>query len=72
MKVWTLAYSVLTAEDYRYMESLFAGRDSFAVEYRDHSGKPERCVAYRAVHGITIHNARQGIYKNYKFNIIEC
>lgn len=72
MKVWNISYGVLTTEEYRYMESLFAGKDEFLVEYRDHNGKRGSCMAYRSVHSITIHNVKQGLYKNYKFNIIEC
>ena len=72
MKVWSVAYAVLTAEEYRYMESLFAEKDKFLVEYRDHNGMAGSCMAYRSTHGITVHNAKKGIYKNYKFNIIEC
>lgn len=72
MKVWSLSYGVLTAEEYRYMESLFAEKDKFLVEYRDYNGNAGSCMAYRSVHSITVHNAKKGICKNYKFNIIEC
>lgn len=72
MKTWSVPYETLTAEEYRYMESLFAGKDCFLVEYRDQNGAYGSCLAYRSVHSITVHNAKQGICKNYKFNIIEC
>lgn len=72
VKTWALPYAVLTREEYRYMESLFEGKDEFTVDYLDKDGKPAQCVAYRSKHSLTIHNARLGIYKNYKFNIIEC
>jgi hypothetical protein len=67
-----LNYATLTTYDYRYMESLFAGKDHFEVKYRDRDGNPASCTAYRSKHSITIHNAQKGIYKNYAFNIIEC
>lgn len=72
VKTWSVSYSFFSKEEYRYMESLFAGKDAFTVEYVDAHGSPAKCVAYRSKHGLTIHNARLGIYKNYKFNIIEC
>lgn len=72
VKVWSLPYAVLTNEEYRYMESLFEGKDEFTVDYRDGKGNPAKCVAYRSKHSITIHNVRAGLYKNYKFNLIEC
>jgi len=72
VKTWALPYATLTKDEYRYMESLFANKDSFIVEYVDAHGAHVKCVAYRSKHSLTIHNARLGIYKNYKFNIIEC
>jgi hypothetical protein len=42
------------------------------VSYVDKDGRAAQCVAYRSKHSLTIHNVRLGVYKNYKFNIIEC
>ena len=72
VKTWSVPYDVLTGEEYRYMESLFEGKDEFTVDYRDGNGNPAKCVAYRSKHSITIHNAKKGIFKNYKFDIMEC
>lgn len=72
MKSIPLSYAVLTLEEYRYMESLFDGKDEFQVDYRDMDGQPARFIGYRSKHGITIHNIKAGICRNYKFNIIEC
>ena len=72
VKTWSLNYAILSGDDYRYMESLFAGKDHFEVKYRDRDGNPATCTAYRSKHSITVHNARKGVYKNYAFNIIEC
>lgn len=72
VKKWNLPYAVLTREEYLYMKSLFAGKTKFQVEYRDDDGHIARCTAYQSNHGITIRNARTGVYKNYKCNIIEC
>ena len=72
VKTVPLSYAVLSAEEYLYMESLFDGKDEFRVDYRGLDGQPAHFTAYRSKHGITIHNARTGRCKNYKFNIIEC
>lgn len=72
VKKWGFQYAVLTLEEFRYMQSLFKGKPEFEVEYRDEDGQVAHCTAYRSNYGITIHNAKTGICKNYKFNIVEC
>lgn len=72
VRKWAFSYSVLTAEEYQYMESLFAGKSSFTFSFRETDGKRYSCMAYCANHSITLHNARTGTFKNYNFNIIEC
>ena len=67
-----LPYALLSREEYRYMESLFQGKPQFSVDCRDENGSPLSFIAYRSKHSITIHNAKNGTYKNYSFNIIEC
>lgn len=67
-----LAYGVLTREEYLYMESLFAGKPEFTVEYLDRDGLPARTTAYCSKLSVVLHNARTGLYKNLKFSIIEC
>lgn len=72
MMVLPLTYSVLNHEDYRYMESLFRGKHEFTLKYRDPGGEIFEYIAYRSKYGITLSNHRTGVYKNYKFNIIQC
>lgn len=72
IRSWKLVYGVLTAEEYRYMEGLFAGKVDFTLTFRGPDGKVARCDAFRGDHGITIHNTRLGVYRNYKFSITEC
>ena len=68
----SIHYGSLTREEYLYMRSLFAGKSEFAVTYRDHDGFEDTFLAYQACHSITVHNARTGLYKNYKLTLIEC
>ena len=72
VKSLQLNYAVLTAEEYRYMESLFRSKPEFCVETKNLSSESDTFTAYRSKHGIVVHNAAAGMYKNYKFSLIEC
>ena len=72
VKSWSLSYSSLTREEYLYLQSLFAGKVTFRVDIRDASGQAAQHTAYCANLGITVHNKRTGLYKNFKLNIVEC
>ncbi len=72
VRKWGFSYAVLSAEEYRYLMSLFAGKPTFTYSFRGMDGKPEQCLAYCSNHSISIFNERKGIYKNLKFSIIEC
>ena len=69
---WGFHYSNLTAEEYKYMRSLFAGKPDFTFAYRDPDGYLVETRAYCSNDSITYHNARLGLYQNLKFSIIEC
>ena len=72
VKAWAFTYSHLTAEEYAYMESLFKGRDTFTFTFPKSDGTVDHCKAYCSAGSILLRNLRTGIYKNYKFSIIEC
>jgi hypothetical protein len=72
VKTFAISYKSLSRNDYRYMESLFAGKSEFEFKYRDDDGNPATIIAYRTKHSIIVRNIRTGTYKNYAFNIIEC
>ena len=72
VRTWSFVYSHLTSEEYQYMESLFNGQDQFEFTFPNPDGSTGKCNAYCSNNSITINNIRTGIYKNYKFNIIEC
>ncbi len=72
VKTIPLAYTSLDTEEYRYMESLFGGKQEFRVDCRGIDGSPLSFMAYRSKHSISIHNIKTGVHKNYNFNIIEC
>lgn len=72
VRSWGFQYSWLTAEEYGYITRLFAGKRVFTFRFRDADGVWKSCRAYCSNHSITLRDARQGIYKNLKFSIIEC
>lgn len=65
-------YSVLTAKEYEYMRSLLDGKTEFMFTYKDLNGEFVKTKAYCSNDSITYHNAQLKVYKNFKFNIIEC
>ncbi|MBR4016478.1 MAG: hypothetical protein IKK11_01520 [Oscillospiraceae bacterium] len=72
VRKWTFSYAYLTEEEYRYMESLFAGADTFLFAFPDRNGNPKEVMAYRSKYGILWHSAATGQYRNYQFNVVEC
>lgn len=71
---WAFKYSALTEEERRYMERLFDGKTDFTFTHPDRieADKEATCQAYRSKHSQEWQDARNGQWKNYKFNIIEC
>ena len=67
-------YTNLTEEEKQYMERLFPDSATFQYTHPDRVQKDKEVItqAYRSNYGIVWKNARTGLWKNYKFNIIEC
>ena len=64
-------YAILDKEDYAYLESLVRGKSQFLFGYTDSDGQKKTCTAYCSKTSIVL-KSRNGLYKNFKFNIIEC
>lgn len=71
---WSFSYATITEQEKNYLESLFPDAPTFSFTYPDrkNAGKPVTCQAYRSKYGISWYNAKDGLWKNYEFNIIEC
>ena len=70
---WTFSYACLTGEEYAYMESLFAGKDSFQLSYLDCAAAEQKLVtAYREEHTVLWKSAAASRFCNYKFSISAC
>ena len=70
----SFVFSHISEEDMRYMESLFpdAPDFDFTRPSRLDSSVSVTTRCYRSRYGISWHDARTGLWRNYKFNIIEC
>lgn len=71
---WRFSYGYLTEEEYAYMESLFAGKETFRFTFPDclHGGEAKEMTAYRNEHGILWQSAATGQFRNYQFTILSC
>ena len=70
----SFVFSFISEEDMKYMESLFPDEPDFDFTHPSRLD-PDTAVTtrcYRSKYGISWHNARTGLWRNYKFNIIEC
>lgn len=72
VRTWGITYSALTAEEYRYLLSLFDSKAQFTVRFRNAMGKEEMAEAYNSNHSIVLQDLRKGFCKDLKFTIIEC
>ena len=71
---WNFFYDYLTAEEYAYMECLFAGKETFRFTYPDYTcgGVAKEITAYRSQHEILWQSAKTGLFRNYQFRIAGC
>ena len=71
---WSFDYNLITKEDYMFMEALFPDDGTFMFT-RPSRRNPDVMVTtecYRSKYSISWFSPKRGMYKNYKFNIIEC
>ena len=70
----SFVFTHISEEDKNYMERLFPDEPDFEFTHpsRLDANVPETTRCYRSKYGISWHNARTGLWRNYKFNIIEC
>lgn len=73
VKTWSFRYALLDGEDLSYIKGLFEGRPTFTFSYES-NGKKQNTTAYcskRSYKKCRGPNA-YGLYKELKFNVIEC
>lgn len=72
VKTWAFQYFALSREEFQYMEELLSKKATFTFSYMDADGTEKTCKAYCSNTGLTYENARLGLYRGYKFSVIEC
>lgn len=71
---WPFSYAALTDAEYAYLVGLFAGKATFAFTH-PRAGSSTGTVTttcYCSNYSIAWRSARDGTWRNLKFNIIEC
>jgi hypothetical protein len=70
---WHFHYSTLTQEQYSYMLPILEGQKDFTFTYPDPDNPNHRksTKAYIEKYGICWYSAKQGLYKNLKFDVVE-
>ena len=72
VKTWEFRYFALTRAEFAYLEDLLSKRAVFTCSYPEPDGTRGSCQAYCSQTGLTYENAKLGLYRNYKFQVIEC
>lgn len=71
---WSFSYAYLSDEDLAYLRNLFAGKAQFTFTHPvfGNSTATESCTAYMSQCSAVWKNQRTGLWRNFKFNIIQC
>lgn len=72
MRTWSLSYATLTEEEYLYIVSLLKGKTTFNFEITDKDGNAQSIECYCTKKSASYYCKRLGLYKNLKFEIVEC
>ena len=71
---WSFSFTDMTEEERQYMENLFPDNSDFEFTHPDRLDASIAVTtrAYRTGCSISWQNARTGLWRNYKFDIVEC
>ncbi len=72
VRAWGFAYSTLTEKEHDYLLSLFHGKSVFQFAVPGADGAEEMVTCYCTKKSTSYYNKRLGLYKNLKFDIVEC
>lgn len=71
---WAFSFASITEEEKQYLENLIPNSATFSFTHpsREDSNIPETTECYCSKVDMSWYNAKTGVWKNYRFNIIEC
>lgn len=71
---WAFSFSSITEEEKNYLESIFPKSPTFQFTHPSEEGSDNLVTdtCYRSKRDMSWYNARLGVWKNYRFNIIQC
>lgn len=69
---WTFEYAVLTIEEFKYMREMIRGKTDFSFTFVNEIGEKETVTAYCPGCNGFFYSKRSGLYRDFKFEIIEC
>ena len=71
---WSFSFSSITEEEKNYLESIFPKSPTFQFTHPSEDGSDVSVTdtCYRSKRDMSWYNARLGVWKNYRFNIIQC
>lgn len=72
MRQWDISYGAVDGQEYRYLQSLFAGKESFLFSFRGEDGQPQTARCYCGGSTASLCDSTRSVYKNLKFSVVEC
>ena len=72
VRTFGFSYGYLTGEECRYLQSLFAGKSTFTFRFQREDGSTATCKAYCSNYSLSFASRKLDMYRDMKFNIIEC
>lgn len=72
MRQWDISYGAVDGQEYRYLQSLFAGKESFLFSFRGEDRQPQTARCYCGGSTASLCDSTRSVYKNLKFSVVEC
>ena len=72
VKKWTLRYCLLTQQEMQYLQSLFDGKETVTVRYRQPDGSYGSCRAWCGCDSGALVDSQQALWKDFVLTVCEC
>lgn len=71
LKTFGFTYSILTAEEYKYVKSQIKGKQYISFTFYDENGNQQTISAYIKQTSVVYWSARRRLFKDFKFEVIQ-